>query len=172
MDISFEVVLDIATIVSIVFSGIMNWKTSSKQNKHEKEMLKMKQDFEVYMRGSQESKENQNDYELHRQTAIKNYCTGVGSVLANTYDTKALAQFEQSIGEIFMYTPADKHPQITELNDLLHQIQQVDVRYDDDGYSYQKRSALENKARNLYQQLCQDFSDLGAKNPLLVEDQR
>ena len=71
-----------------------------------------------------------------------------------------------------MYTPENKHPRITELNDLLHQIQQVHVRYDDDGYSYQKRSTFENQARNLYQQLCKDFSDLGAKNPSVVEDQQ
>ena len=172
MNISFEAVLDVATIISIVVSGIMTWKTSSKQHEHEQEMLKMKQEFEIYIRDSQEAKSNRDDYELQRRTAIKNYCNGVGSVLADTYDTKAFAKFEQSVGEIFMYTPADKHPQITELNDLLHQIQQIHVRYDDDGYSYQKRSTFENKARNLYQQLCQDFSDLGAKNPLVVEDQQ
>ena len=89
MDISFDVVLDVAMIASIVVSGIMTWKTSSKQHEHEKEMLKMKQEFEVYMRGTQESQKSQDDYEMYRQTAIRNYCAGVGAVLADTYDTKA-----------------------------------------------------------------------------------
>lgn len=169
-------VLDISAIIAAVLSlsgsifAVIY--TTKKQGKHEKEVLKMKQEFEIYIRDSQEAKANRDDYELQRRTAIKNYCNGVGSVLADTYDTKAFAKFERSVGEIFMYTPADKHPQITELNDMLHQIQQIHVRYDDDGYSYQKRSTFENKARNLYQQLCKDFSDLGAKNPLLVEDQQ
>lgn len=169
MNISFEVVLDIATIASIAISAIMTWKTSSKQNKHEKEMLEMKHNFEISMRNFQENKEQRDNYELQRIAAIQNYGDGVGAILSDEDDPESYAKFERSISAIFMYTPSDIHSQIEELNDVLLQIQKIDVWPGDDGYNRQKRNALKNKANELYHQLCQSFSELIVHPPLSIE---
>lgn len=170
MEVSVDLIFDTAAIIAAVIAGITAWKTSSKQNKQERDILLMQHSHENATSRIQALEKRDTQYEDHRYTAVTNYLKCVGGFLFADYSHEALSDFGKAVGEVFMYIPVDKYEAVKELNNIIFQI--ATVRSGDYDGSPTRRDYLVEQAIPIFYSLCEDFSDLGVKKPSAIDNQQ
>lgn len=133
------------------------------EQKHEKELLQIKQDHETKMLELQNSDKQHEQFEICRYNAITNYLSSAGYYLSNSYSNEAYASFTQSISQIFMYLPKEKHDKIKELNEKIVLVHTIRNTSEDDSYARGELASQRAEAFRLC--LCEEFKDFGIKHP-------
>ena len=168
MEISVDLIFDAAAIIAVFISGITAWKTSSRQNKQEKDILTMQHNHELSSARIQNLEKRDTQYEDHRYNAITSYLQKAGTFLFDPDSKEAASEFGKSVGEIFMYIPNEKKELVKGLNSLIADI--ITAPVDNDDGSCEHRTQLIDQATDIYYMLCEKFSDLGVKKPSAIDN--
>ena len=148
---------------SVVWHCVTQKNIKKMEQTHEKELLKLKQDYEAKMHKLKTAGDQLDHFETSRINAVTGYLSAAGSYLANTYSNEAYTTFAQSVSQIFMYLPKERHDKVKELNEMIYLVRSIRKAHEDNAYA--RGEAVAQRAEEFRCQLCEEFSDLGIKPP-------
>lgn len=165
-----HVVTLIPALLAFIEATVVAICVHQRNRKHEKEMQEMRLIHEKSMRLYESQQNKEIEFEHVRYQAIADYLNSAGDYLADPYNDNAYAAFRRSLSTIFMYLPENKHSRAKELNEAIDLVRSIKFGIGDG--SHEMRQRLADQAECLRCQICEEFQDLGVKNPLSMKDQQ